>query len=79
MATGRLGRLPTIALAVVVPLVALITVVVTLNVTSDGTSFAAGTGAHAPNEYYVIDSTNPKVSGLDGAVGSFVEYLYALA
>jgi len=38
-----------------------------------------GTGAHAPNEYYVIDSTNPKVSGLDGAVGSFVEYLYALA
>ena len=38
-----------------------------------------GTGAHAPNEYYLIDSTNPKVSGLDGAVGSFVEYLYALA
>jgi len=38
-----------------------------------------GTGAHAPDEYYVIDSTNPKVSGLDGAVGSFVEYLYALA
>jgi acetylornithine deacetylase/succinyl-diaminopimelate desuccinylase-like protein len=37
-----------------------------------------GTGAHAPNEYYLIDSTNPKVSGLDGAVGSFVEYLYAL-
>ena len=22
-----------------------------------------GTGAHAPNEYYLIDSTNPKVSG----------------
>jgi len=38
-----------------------------------------GTGAHAPNEYYVIDSTNPKVAGLDGAIGSFVEYLYALA
>lgn len=38
-----------------------------------------GTGAHAPNEYYLIDSTNPKVSGIDGAVGSFVEYLYALA
>ena len=37
-----------------------------------------GTGAHAPNEYYLIDSTNPKVAGLDGAVGSFVEYLYAL-
>lgn len=37
-----------------------------------------GTGAHAPDEYYVIESTNPKVQGLDGAVGSFVEYLYAL-
>src|SRR5580692_2633731 len=38
-----------------------------------------GTGAHAPNEYYLIDSTNAKVSGIDAAVGSFVEYLYALA
>jgi len=38
-----------------------------------------GTGAHAPDEYYVIESTNPKVRGLDGAVASFVEYLYALA
>ncbi len=38
-----------------------------------------GTGAHAPDEYYLIESTNPKVQGLDGAVGSFVEFLYALA
>jgi acetylornithine deacetylase/succinyl-diaminopimelate desuccinylase-like protein len=38
-----------------------------------------GTGAHAPDEYYLIESTNPKVQGLDGAVGSFVECLYALA
>jgi acetylornithine deacetylase/succinyl-diaminopimelate desuccinylase-like protein len=38
-----------------------------------------GTGAHAPNEYYLIESTNPKVAGLDEAVGSFVEYLYAMA
>ena len=37
-----------------------------------------GTGAHAPDEYYLIDSTNPKVQGLDGAIGSFVEFLYAL-
>ena len=37
-----------------------------------------GTGAHAPDEYYLIDSANPKVQGLDGAVASFVEYLYAL-
>jgi len=38
-----------------------------------------GTGAHAPDEYYLIDSTNSKIAGIDGAVRSFVEYLYALA
>ncbi len=38
-----------------------------------------GSGAHAPDEYYVIDSTNPKVQGFDGATMSFVEYLYQLA
>jgi len=37
-----------------------------------------GTGAHAPDEYYLIESSNPKVQGLDGAVASFVEFLYAL-
>jgi acetylornithine deacetylase/succinyl-diaminopimelate desuccinylase-like protein len=38
-----------------------------------------GSGAHAPDEYYVIESTTPNVQGLDGAVMSFVEYLYELA
>jgi acetylornithine deacetylase/succinyl-diaminopimelate desuccinylase-like protein len=38
-----------------------------------------GGGAHAPDEYYVIESANPKVQGFDGAVMSFVEYLYELA
>jgi acetylornithine deacetylase/succinyl-diaminopimelate desuccinylase-like protein len=38
-----------------------------------------GSGAHAPDEYYVIESTNPKVQGFDGAATSFVEYLYELA
>ena len=38
-----------------------------------------GSGAHAPDEYYVIESTNPKVQGFDGAAMSFVEYLYELA
>jgi acetylornithine deacetylase/succinyl-diaminopimelate desuccinylase-like protein len=37
-----------------------------------------GTGAHAPDEYYLIESANPRIQGLDGAIGSFVEYLYAL-
>ncbi len=38
-----------------------------------------GTGAHAPDEYYVIESTNPKIQGYDGAVKSFVDYLAELA
>lgn len=38
-----------------------------------------GDGAHAPNEYFLIDSTDAKVLGLRGAVRSFVEYLYTLA
>src|SRR5215813_1303939 len=38
-----------------------------------------GSGAHAPDEYYIIESTNPKIQGFDGATLSFVEYLYELA
>jgi hypothetical protein len=38
-----------------------------------------GNGAHAPNEYYVIESGNPKIQGMDGAARSHVEYLYELA
>ena len=38
-----------------------------------------GSGAHAPDEYYLIESTNPEVQGFDGATMSFVEYLYELA
>ena len=38
-----------------------------------------GSGAHAPDEYYVIESANPKIQGLDGAALSFVEYLFELA
>src|SRR5213080_418516 len=37
-----------------------------------------GSGAHAPDEYYVIESMNPNLQGYDGAVMSFVEYLYEL-
>jgi len=38
-----------------------------------------GNGAHAPNEYYLIESTNPKIRGLQGATLSYVEYLYQIA
>ena len=38
-----------------------------------------GSGAHAPDEYYLIESSNPKIAGFDDAVMSYVEYLYQLA
>lgn len=38
-----------------------------------------GDGAHAPDEYFLVESSDAKVLGLDGAVRSFVDYLYALA
>ncbi len=38
-----------------------------------------GSRAHAPDEYYLVESTNPKIAGLDGAIRSFVQCLYALA
>jgi acetylornithine deacetylase/succinyl-diaminopimelate desuccinylase-like protein len=38
-----------------------------------------GSGAHAPDEYYVIESKNPKIQGIDGATRSYVEFLFELA
>ncbi|MGH6782427.1 MAG: M20/M25/M40 family metallo-hydrolase, partial [Sphingomonadaceae bacterium] len=38
-----------------------------------------GSGAHAPDEYFVIESTNPKVAGMDDAVMGFVDFLYEIA
>lgn len=38
-----------------------------------------GSGAHAPDEFYLIESTNPKIQGYDGAAFSYVELLYELA
>ena len=49
-----------------------------LSLPAGGFGLGHGTGAHAPDEYYLIDSTNAQVRGLDGAIGSFVELLYAL-
>ena len=38
-----------------------------------------GSGAHAPDEYFVIESSNPNIDGWDGAVMSYVRYLYELS
>jgi len=38
-----------------------------------------GMRAHAPDEYFLIESQNLKVKGLDEAIRSYVDYLYAIA
>jgi acetylornithine deacetylase/succinyl-diaminopimelate desuccinylase-like protein len=50
-----------------------------LRLPAGGFGLGHGDGAHAPNEYFLIESTNPKVQGMDGGVRSYVEFLYAMA
>ena len=50
-----------------------------LHLPAGGFGLGHGNGAHAPNEYYLIESAIPKVQGMDGAVKSHVEFLYAMA
>lgn len=38
-----------------------------------------GTGAHAPDEYFVVEPANEKVADWDGAVASYVAFLWELA
>jgi acetylornithine deacetylase/succinyl-diaminopimelate desuccinylase-like protein len=50
-----------------------------LNLPAGHFGMGHGSGAHAPDEYMLIESTNPKVQGYDGAVRSYVDYLYEFA
>ena len=50
-----------------------------LHLPAGGFGLGHGDGAHAPDEYYLIESANPKVQGMDGAVRSYVEFLYEVA
>ena len=49
-----------------------------LNLAAGHFGLGHGGGAHAPDEYFLIESSNPAVAGYDGAVMSYVEYLYEL-
>lgn len=49
-----------------------------LNLPTGHFGLGLGARAHAPDEYYLIDSTNPKIAGMDGAVRSFVDYLFEI-
>jgi acetylornithine deacetylase/succinyl-diaminopimelate desuccinylase-like protein len=38
-----------------------------------------GQGAHAPDEFFLVESSNPKVAGLNEATMGYVEFLYQIA
>ena len=38
-----------------------------------------GSGAHAPDEYFLIDSSNRRVMGLTGTVMGYIDFLYEMA
>ena len=38
-----------------------------------------GGGAHAPDEWLLIDNSNPKVAGFEGQAVAFADYLYEVA
>lgn len=50
-----------------------------LNLPTGQFGIGRGNGAHAPNEWFLIKSTNPKVAGLDEATMLYVDYLYEIA
>ena len=50
-----------------------------LNLPTGQFGIGRGNGAHAPNEWFLIRSTNPKVAGIDEATMMFVDYLYEVA
>jgi acetylornithine deacetylase/succinyl-diaminopimelate desuccinylase-like protein len=50
-----------------------------LNLAAGMFGLGTGGGAHAPDEYYVIEASNPKLAGWNGVVASYVDFLYSLA
>jgi acetylornithine deacetylase/succinyl-diaminopimelate desuccinylase-like protein len=50
-----------------------------LNLPAGQIGIGRGGGAHAPNEWYLIESSDPKVAGFDELAMFYVDYLYELA
>jgi acetylornithine deacetylase/succinyl-diaminopimelate desuccinylase-like protein len=50
-----------------------------LNLPTGQFGIGRGNGAHAPNEWFLIRSSNPKVAGLDEATLLYVDFLYEMA
>lgn len=50
-----------------------------LNLPAGSFGLGFGTGAHAPNEYFVVESSSARLKGMDDAALAFVELLYQVA
>jgi acetylornithine deacetylase/succinyl-diaminopimelate desuccinylase-like protein len=50
-----------------------------LNLPAVGFGIGTGGGAHAPDEWVLIDSKNPKIAGFDDSAMFYIDYLYELA
>jgi acetylornithine deacetylase/succinyl-diaminopimelate desuccinylase-like protein len=50
-----------------------------LKIPASGFGLGYGQGAHAPDEIFVIESSNPKVAGLNEAAMGYVDFLYEIA
>ena len=50
-----------------------------LNLPAGQFGVSRGGGAHAPDEWFLVKSSDPKVNGLDEATMLYVDYLYTVA
>jgi len=50
-----------------------------LNLPAGQIGIGRGGGAHAPDEWYLIESSNPKVAGMDELSMMYVDFLYGVA
>jgi acetylornithine deacetylase/succinyl-diaminopimelate desuccinylase-like protein len=50
-----------------------------LNLPASQFGLGRGGGAHAPNEWFLIESSDPKVYGLDQVTMAYADYLYMIA
>lgn len=50
-----------------------------LNLPASQFGLGRGGGAHAPDEWFLIKSSDPKVFGLDQATMAYIDYLYVIA
>ena len=50
-----------------------------VSIPASGFGLGYGQGAHAPDELFVIESTNPKIAGLNESTMGYIDFLYQIA